>query len=101
MPRRVRRPSDWNDPDLWEYDLDDQGDRIARLYHHGATFYADLSVLTELWLRRCRTVTGVGCEITLKPRKYSSVGASRSSLPPSARRITPVAVTILVIENHR
>jgi integrase len=32
MPRRVRRPSDWNDPDLWEYDLDDQGDRNARLY---------------------------------------------------------------------
>jgi hypothetical protein len=50
MPRRVRRPSDWNDPDLWEYDLDDQGDRNARLYGHGATFYADLSVLTGLWL---------------------------------------------------
>ena len=55
----------------------------------------------ELWLRRCRTVTGVGCETTLKPRKYSSAGASKSSLPPSARRITAAAVTILVIENHR
>lgn len=50
MPRRVRRPSDWNAPDLWRHHLDDQEDRNARLYGHGATFYADLPILTELWL---------------------------------------------------
>jgi hypothetical protein len=55
----------------------------------------------ELWFRRWRTVTGVGWETTLKPGKYSSAGASKSSLPSSARRTTAVAVTILVIENQR
>jgi hypothetical protein len=36
MSRRVRRPDDWNDPDLWEHHLDDLGVRNARLYAHGA-----------------------------------------------------------------
>jgi hypothetical protein len=72
MPRRVRRPSDWNDPDLWGHHLDDQGDRNARLYDHGATFYADLSVLTELWLSELNNV------------RLSSIGA-----PPNAAAKQP------------
>ena len=42
MPHRVRRPSDWNDPDLWGHHLDDQGDRNALMYDHGATCWAAL-----------------------------------------------------------
>ena len=56
MSRRVRRPDDWNDPDLWEHHLDDLGVRNARQYAHGATFYADLSILTELWLSEFQNV---------------------------------------------
>ena len=54
--RIVGRPDDWNDPDIWEHHLDDQGERNARLYDHGAAFYADLSVLAKLWLTELQNV---------------------------------------------
>ena len=91
MPRRVRRPSDWNDPDLWKFDLDDQGDRNARLYGHGATFYADLSVLTELWLSELNNVrlSSMGAP----PNAVAKQPGPRPYEPSSAPALHPVTVS--------
>jgi hypothetical protein len=88
MPRRVRRPSDWNDPDLWGHHLDDQGDRNARLYANGATFSADLSVLTELWLSELNNVrlSSMGAP----PNAAAKQPGPRPHEPPLAPDLRPV-----------
>ena len=91
MPRRVRRPSDWNDPNLWGHYLDDQGDRNARLYGHGATFYANLTVLAELWLSELNNVrlSSMGAP----PNAAAKQPGPRPHEPSSAPALHPVTVS--------